>query len=237
MRNRFFLDSKLEVLVSSFGGVGTTFLSVAISEFLQTNNPADLDGYKHAPVPPLSRNKNLKVIYVVGDPILAAASLFRRGFHFGQSGKLQYSCLLRRILPQGLTLEDYAAQGTDRFLFESHFYAWCRDLVFYPTLIVKYESIHDHIKEIATFLGLPEQFVDTFPARQDRNSHLSDIRPETLKNLLNMYGGLKREVDALPAVSESKGKKPQSEAFFDQRYAVGVCRDVFWSLFGNRQNF
>ena len=228
---RYFLNSSIEVLVASYGGVGTTFLSQAIGRFRRVSDPRDLDGYKHCPVPPIHGAKNLKVIYVVGNPILAAASLFRRGFHAGQSGKLQYSKCVRRILSEGSSLDDYAVRGRDRFFFAEHYQAWCRDLIFYPTLVVKYEAIHDSISRIAEFLQLPSEFVDGFPPQKERNSTTDAMDSQTSKGLLAMYGGLARVIEKLPPVSEFAASKSQLSALSDRRYWIGTARDVFWEFF------
>jgi hypothetical protein len=211
--------------------VGTTFLSQAIGRFRRVNDPRDLDGYKHCPVPPIHGAINLKVIYVVGNPILAAASLFRRGFHAGQSGKLQYSKCVRRILSEGSSLDDYAVRGRDRFFFAEHYQAWCRDLIFYPTLVVKYEAIHDSISRIAEFLQLPSEFVDGFPPQKERNSTTDAMDSQTSKGLLAMYGGLARVIEKLPPVSEFAASKSQLSALSDRRYWIGTARDVFWEFF------
>ncbi len=228
---RYFLNSSIEVLVASHGGVGTTFLSQAIGRFRQVNDPRDMDGYKHCPVPPLHGGKNLKVIYVVGNPILAAASLFRRGFHAGQSGKLQYSKCVRQILPQGLSLDDYAVRGRDRFFFAEHYQAWCQDLIFYPMLVVKYEAIYASLSRIAEFLQLPAEFVDGFPPQKERNSTTESMDSQTSKGLFEMYGGLNQVIENLPPVSELVASKSQFSALSDRRYWIGTARDGFWGFF------
>ena len=225
---RYFLNPSIEVLVASYGGVGTTFLSQAIWRFRGVNDPRDLDGYKHCPVPPLLGNKGLRAIYVVGNPILAAASLFRRGYQAGQAGKLQYSRVFRRFPKEGLSLKDYAARGRDLFLFREHFEAWTKEFVFYPTLVVKYEAIHESLEQIAGFLNLPLEFISEFPSLKERGSDLAKIDPDTLRGLETMYGNLARKVQSLPNVSEMEPSASQSMATFDRRYWVGAARDLFW---------
>lgn len=225
---RYFIDSNLEVLVASYGGVGTTFLSQAIGRFRRVNDPRDLDGYKHCPMPPLFGSNELKVVYVVGNPILAAASLFRRGYQAGQAGKLQYSRVFRRFPKEGLSLRDYATQGADLFLFHEHFLAWTQEFVFYPTLVVKYEAIHDSLPQISEFLNLPLEFVSEFPLLKERGSDLAKIDPDTLRGLETMYGNLARRIQSLPNVSVMDSFIAQDKAIFDRRYWVGPVRDVFW---------
>jgi hypothetical protein len=228
---RYILKNPLDVLVASFGGVGTTFLSQAIGRFQRLNDPRDLDGYKHCPVPPIFGRPSLKVIYVVGNPVLAAASLFRRGYQAGQAGKLQYSKMLRKYPDQGLSLTNYAIRGRDRFLFQEHFDAWTKEFVFYPTLVVKYEAIHDSISRIAEFLQLPAEFVDGFPPQKERNSTTDSMDLQTSKGLFDMYGGLTRVIEKLPSVYELAAYKSQFSAISDRRYWIGTARDVFWEFF------
>jgi hypothetical protein len=225
---RYFLDSLVQVLVASYGGVGTTFLSEEIARYRRVNDPRDMDGYKHSPVPPLRGSKNLKVIYVVGDPILAVASLFRRRFHADQAGKLQYSKLRRRFPDRNLLLEDYARAGLDLFLFDEHFEAWTKDYVFYPTLVLKYEAIHESISQVRDFLNLPPEFVSDFPPQKDRGSSLDKIDPETLENLQKMYGSLVNKINSLPNIFELPDSINQSLALWESRYWIGGVRDVFW---------
>lgn len=227
--SRYFIDPKIEVLVTSYGGVGTTFLSQAIGRYRNVNDPRDLDGYKHCPVPPVFGSRELKVVYVVGNPILAAASLFRRGYHGGQAGKLQYSRVFRRFPEEGCSLKDYASQGRDLFLFQEHFEAWTKKFVFYPTLVVKYEAIHESLSKIAKFLNLHSEFISEFPALKERGSDLAKIDPETIHGLEIMYGNLAQKIESMPNISEVGPSTSQSMATFDRRYWIGVGRDLFWN--------
>lgn len=226
---RYFIASNLEVLVASYGGVGTTFLSQAIGRFRRVNDPRDLDGYKHCPVPPVFGNRELKVVYVVGNPILAATSLFRRGYQAGQAGKLQYSRMVRRFPEQVFSLKDYASQGRDLFLFQEHFEAWTKKFVFYPTLVVKYEAIHESLSLIAKFLNLRAEFISEFPTLKERGSDIAKIDPKTLQGLGIMYGNLAQKIESMPNISEVGPSASQSMATFDRRYWIGVGRDLFWN--------
>lgn len=229
-RNRYIISPRIEVLIASYGGVGTTFLSQAVGRFRRVNDPRDLDGYKHCPVPPLLGNEPLKVVYVIGNPILAAASLFRRRYHVGQAGKLQYSRILRQSPRECLSLEEFSIQGRDLFYFEEHVQAWTSEFVFYPTLVVKYDAIHENIKQIASFLDLPDQFIDEFPFKSERGCSIANIDRETLNRMNKLYGGLASKIDLLPPISTLRPSKSQATAIFDQRYWIGALRDSFWNL-------
>lgn len=89
MRKTIFLKKNIEVLIVSSGGVGTTFLMEEIKRYKTTNDPDNKDGYKHLPIPPISQNPNLKVVYLFGDPVLACISLFRRKYQYAQSKSVE----------------------------------------------------------------------------------------------------------------------------------------------------
>lgn len=225
---RFFLSPSLEVVVASYGGVGTTFLSEEIGRYRRVNDPRDMDGYKHCPVPPIFGSPNLKVIYVVGNPILAVASLFGRGFHTDQAGKLQYSRLRRRFIDPNLTLEEYGKGGQDRFLFKEHFEAWTQTHVFYPTLILKYDAIYDSLDQVREFLNLPQEFLTDFLPQKERESSIDKISPETMDNLRKIYGAMESKIDSLPAFIKLNPSKKILSAYADRRYWLGIGRDFFW---------
>lgn len=214
--------------------MGTTFLSQVIGRFRRVNDPRDLDGYKHCPVPPLFGSKQLKVIYVVGNPILAVVSLFRRGYQSGQVGKLQYSRIVRKLPEESLSLKDYAARGRDLFRFQEHFEAWTKEFVFYPTLIVKYEAIHESLPQISEFLNLPSEFISEFPPLKERGSDLAKIDPETLRGLEVMYGEFTRAIESMPMLGKLSHLAKSSRAFLDRRYWIGAARDIFWQIYRSK---
>ena len=183
------------MLVASFGGVGTTFLMDGIAAFRATNQPDNRDGYKHLPIPPIAATRDLKAIYVFGDPVLAAVSLFRRGYHQTQShvnSKFQH---FDYRIPEQKSLENYAAEGTDGLYFSSHFHNWQAGSSQYPVLFLKYDAIYDSLDLIRDFLELPDAFVTQFQAKKIRNSKLSDLSPDTVRGLEEMYGDLQREIE------------------------------------------
>ena len=71
------LPKEIEVVICSYGGVGTTSFMYFIKNFKKINHPDNIGGLKHLPIPPKSSNKYLKYIYIYGDPRLAAISLLK----------------------------------------------------------------------------------------------------------------------------------------------------------------
>lgn len=198
MKKTIYLDPNIDVLIVSAGGVGTTFLIKAIGKYKKTNDPDNLDGYKHSPIPPISKNKSLKVIYIFGDPLVATVSLFRRQYHRTQSAVMQKFRKEQVLLPQDLSLADYVAEGKDRLYFGLHFNHWCLRFPFYETLFVHYDVLFDHLRDIQEFLDLPDAFIDSFPSKKIRNSSLEQLDQTTRDGLENMYGYLVDQFEQMP---------------------------------------
>lgn len=193
------VNRHIEVIVASFGGVGTTFLMEFISRYKTTNHPLDRDGLKHIAVPPVPLNPDCKIIYVYGDPLMACVSLFRRGYHASQSRKIQRLRGVKvRPITQTSTLDKYVARGEDRLLFEEHFMSWRHRFLLNDSLFIKYNSIWDHVPEILEFLDIPESESQYFPERKARNSSLEQLSPEILQGLKEMYASFSARINTLP---------------------------------------
>lgn len=206
-----FLKPEIEVLVVSFGGVGTSFLSDAISKYARVNQFEDEDGYKHLPIAPLCQgSKQLKVIYVFGDPIVASISLFRRDFQVAQSRKLQRYNIKRKLIPVGMTIDQYARAGQDCFCFEQHYKNWHETYRYSPSLFVKYDAIHDSLPDIKGFLGLPEGFIKNFPAKIQRASSADGVSQECLEGLKAIHGAFAKKVRQLPDVEVLEPRRSRS---------------------------
>ena len=187
---RIVLPGDIEVVVVSYGGVGTTFLLRFLEQYMKTNDPDDADGFKHSALPHVSSNTNLKFLYVYGNPKLAAVSLFRRGYHHAQSIKLQqWGKNSISPIPNEMTLQEYASLGVDKFNFKNNFYNWYETyLPKKPIMFVRYEKIFDNVEAIINFLDLPKETIGKFPENISRSSSLDDIPVEALKQLDEMYG-------------------------------------------------
>lgn len=190
------IPKDIEVVVGSYGGVGTTFFLDFVSRFKTTNHPQDEDKIKHLGMPPVSFNRNVRFVYIYGDPMEAATSLFGRGMHNYQSKKLQRDQdAVNEAIPLDLTLEEYAKAGVDQFQFRRHFFNWYRDYLIHPTLFIRYEKIWDHKEEIFEFLGLPMNEIENFPQKKERRSKLAELPEPVLSGLEAMYGDFVRELD------------------------------------------
>lgn len=228
MNHTILLEKEVEVLIVSAGGVGTTFLLKAVGKYKKTNHISNEDGFKHLTIPPITKNSNLKVIYVFGNPITATMSLFRRDFHHTQSYKMQQYLPKGYRVAQETNLEEYAAKGVDGFYFRRHFENWTERYLVYPTLFLRYETLFDNIEEIAHFLELPRAFVTNFPAKKERNSQIENLNKVTLNNLQKLYGDLQADFDKLPDFFIKKGDALKSyTVLLDTPYYKGA-KKLFW---------
>ena len=195
--NNIIIPEKIDTIVSSYGGVGTTFLLNFLSNYKNTNDSNDSDGLKHLKNPPTNLHRDIKFIYIYGNPILATISIFRRNYHFKQSLKLQKQTNKKiNVIPREMCLEEYASEGIDKFLFEDHFYNWY-DKAIYPTFFVKYEKLHNVIRPLFNFLEIPEKYLNCFPTSTTRQSSLKDISLKTQKELHKLYGRFNNDLKLL----------------------------------------
>lgn len=181
---------KIDTLAVCSGGVGTTFVLDFLQAFRQVNDSKDLDGLKHLPFQPLSLNQQLKVLYIYGDPVEAAVSLFLRGYHSTQSVKL--SPWVRRAVWHQTSLKTYAQNGHDGLGLERHFRQWYSNPLGYQTLFVDYHQIWENLDAVFNFLDIPKDATSSFTEKKERESSLSAIDIEVLSKLESMYGGLRK---------------------------------------------
>lgn len=182
------IPKNIEILISSTGGVGTTFLMFHINKYKKINNPNDRDQFKHIIFPPLSHNKNIKYVYIFGNPIDSVISLFGRNFHYYHSSKIVRFKNTVKPIPQDKTLEEYASEGIDRFLFYEQFNNWLTLSKFYPTLFLRYEKIWENLETLYDFLEIPREEIVSFPEKKERKSKFSTLDKKTQTGLKNIYG-------------------------------------------------
>lgn len=205
--NYIYTPLNLEVVVSSFGGVGTTFFAEFISQYKKVNSIIDKDSLKHSPYPPVTINSDQKFIYLFGNPVTATISLFRRNFQFQQSKKY-YSRIGAKKNPvsKEMTLEQYASEGVDRFGLRNQFYNWYDASFSNQILFVRYETLYSNLETIFDFLGLPEQEIEAFPPYRPRKSKESDIEENVLNQLTEMHQRFLSELQQIPDVKLKKAE-------------------------------
>ncbi len=230
MKNTIFLDAEIEVLVVSAGGVGTTFLLREFAKYKTVNDPDNRDGFKHLPLPPFSRNENLKVIYIFGNPLTATVSLFRRKYQHTQSIKMQQYAAPEFLIPYEMTLSDYTAQGKNGLPFRRHFENWKTHFARHEILFLRYETLFENLEIIREFLNLPTEFLINFPSKKLRKSSLEGLEAETLAGLNKMYGALAEETEKLPDFWTQRGDKTRLEILKNRSYRRALVK-AFWQYF------
>ncbi|MBT4223570.1 MAG: hypothetical protein HOD72_03800 [Opitutae bacterium] len=215
-----YLPKEMELLICSYGGVGTTFLIDFLAHYKKCNNRDDQDGFKHLDKPPPTRNPELKTIYIFGKPIDAIYSLFRRGFHNEQSYKLleQYEKL--NPVPIEMSLETYAKEGTDRFHFENHFLNWSERNFQYPVLFVRYEKIWENLDTLLKFAGIPKEKKTSFPQKKERKTQSQEIPDEVHASMQRMYGNFQDQLENSPDCWVFKRQKNASDRIYPLQYAT-----------------
>jgi len=227
MNNTIILNKDIEVLIVSAGGVGTTFLMDAIGKYKSINQSSNSDGYKHLPIPPISQNPNLKVVYVFGNPVMASISLFRRKYHAVQSIKSQQYLDEGFTISEEMSLAEYASNGEDGHYFERHLNNWETNYRVYPTLFLRYETLFEQLEALALFLDLPAEFVSNFPAKRKRLSDKDALSPSTQEGLDAMYATLAAQMKALPDVFIQEATESIRSLLLRPPYKKALSK-VFW---------
>ena len=198
MKKPINLPSNVELLVTSGGGVGTTFVIDFLNNYKVCNNRDDKDGFKHRDRPTPAGNPDFKAIYVFGNPINAIYSLFRRDYHHEESYKLLQNHPNLTPIPKEMPLDDFAAEGKDRFLFESHFRNWNENYYQYPVMFIRYEKIWENLEPLLEFAGIPLSEIDKFPEQKERKTQLDQISEVTQSNMRKIYGDFHDYLEAQP---------------------------------------
>ena len=227
MEKTIFLKKEIEVLIVSAGGVGTTFLMDAIAAYKKTNCSANTDGYKHLPIPPISFNDNLKVIYVFGDPVMASLSLFRRNYHHTQSVWATKFQQYNYVIPENINIDDYGKNKREGHYFENHFNNWKDKYLCYPTMFLKYENIHDSLDGLCLFLDLPNSFIYDFPKKKKRKSSIKNLSEEGKLGLEEMYREHQKTVHEYADFFTVQPKKNIYSNAFTKTYRNAIA-DAFY---------
>ncbi|MGJ8660566.1 MAG: hypothetical protein ACSHXL_00875 [Bacteroidota bacterium] len=158
---------KLDVLVCSHGGVATTTLLENLSNYVSVNDPYDKDGLKHLPKIPIWLPSDTKIIYVYGDPVYAAMSLFRRGYGKVQAGR-NGQFVKDRVFENVST---YAKSGYDHLGLIKHLSNWAlNSSKKHDVLIIEYSKIWENLESIRSFVECSDDFVSKFPEHKQRKS-------------------------------------------------------------------
>lgn len=200
-----------EYRIVSIGGCASSGLI-----FYLSNNDDELvkhyNTFKHRINPDLlikDKNKKYKFLFLIGNPYNAVLSVWRRNlqqYHekamtFGKYWFKDYRKEYKKVIQEKMTLEEYLSLNIDAFHFEEHIRNWVNYQVEDNTeiMILKYEFIPSHLKEIKNFLNKKDNFKFGL-----RSSNWKDENKKMQNGLINVYSKVKNLVDVLPPIMEKK---------------------------------
>ena len=213
-------------IVASYGGVASKTLVRGLLDHPARTVKFTLvpRHHTHQRRPALYLPPDTKVIYLYGDPAHSIGSFFRRDLtlhsvvepddsHPGFAGFARAHCKhlggdYRRIF-EGYGLDDFLSSPGDPFGLEEHFHNWTQARVPYPILLVRYETLWDHLEQICEFVGLPATAAATFPVCKrtylDRHAEYD----EPMARLRVKYTRLLADIDRLPPISVLRPTAPR----------------------------
>jgi hypothetical protein len=97
-------------------------------------------------------------------------------------------------------LPRYLDHGEDLFRLEEHFDNWSNPPPGTRVLLVRYESMWDHLPEIFRFAEIPESLIRRFPERRRRVSDWRNLPDEIRTRLEEIYGPLHERLLVQPDV-------------------------------------
>ena len=213
---RDIVDPKIDVAVSSFGGVISSALINWLRKYKNTNAHNNQDNLKHALYPPVGTNPNLHLVYIFDDPILSVLSLFRQ--QLSRKNKLGHSHFvaghywhlsrehrqwfqkkdkLRRDLG---SLEAYLCSDFGALPLCQQFQNWRTELTLHPILFVRASTIWGHLDALQPFLDLPEAAIKEFLPKKERHASSKDLDPPIQEKLQQLYGDFAEEIRRMPDV-------------------------------------
>ncbi|MEK6889064.1 MAG: sulfotransferase domain-containing protein [Nanoarchaeota archaeon] len=202
----FTAPEDLDVLVCSYGGVGTTLFIDFISKYKRVNCVDDCDRYKHLINPPNVQKKCFKAIYLFGDPIASLISLFRRNYQNAHAEKIMDIEDWDKIASLE-NIDKYASEEYDLFKFKRHFDLWKNSKTDYPVLFVKFEDLWKNMGKILDFLEIPKSALQDFPKQRERESKLSSLDKKTAESLKRIYGKFAEQIKREKSLFFNKYKK------------------------------
>jgi len=177
----------MKILVSSFGGVGTSPFLSWLSSKIEVNCPRDSDGFKHIPQPNTVDILADKCVFILGDPIDALISLYNRKYIRPQMRKLTGKDL-------NISIDEYADSGVDLIKYGEQLENW---LSFRGknVLFLTYPYFWEFEDEIKKYVGLASS--ESFFRKKERESKKDLVNEETLRKLEEIYLPLNQKISQL----------------------------------------
>lgn len=195
----------MKKFVISYGGVGTHMLKPMITdedwlgESIRKDSPSWMQYPHHLRVPPssfkdLGYSKEVKVIYVFGDPINSILSHFRRNNDV-KNNWAKHHCINvqgnHQEFNSDWVLDDYLKNGKDLFKLEEHFDNWINAKnLDYDLMLLRYETSYKYENEIKSFLETDVPL--NYRARSSDWKTLDESKKEKLQK---MYGSLLNKIN------------------------------------------
>lgn len=194
---RYCANPDHDIVVASFGGVMTE----ALFKWAERHKSAF---YSHAHLPLLSVNRNLRLVYIFGDPIESVLSLFRRnsqreGVYTYIAGDYSRYADIATMLKMR-NLKSYLASDTGAFPIREHLHNWQTAPTQLPILFIRYETIWDNLDVLQSFLDLPKEAMATFPKKKERASSYKalGLNLKEQEKLNQLYGDFREEIKQMP---------------------------------------
>ena len=205
-------STEKEVLIAGIPRCGTTYVFRSVAglrpggttpkggplsklAFLKTHGlaPPDQFGDPHVRTTIRHFKNGGRSIFIFGNPFLAAISN-----RHNRWGKLHAkNCGFKGPLGSANIYK------RDDFNYERMFDSWTRGDFMAPVLVVRYETLPEHFKDIEYFLGRTVRWNEWKP-RKTRRHMVSDRDFEAIKKT---YGRLKRKMDDFPDIAIFNGQK------------------------------
>ena len=183
----YFLDpteNNIEIIVTSPGGVGTTFLIKFLNDHgVKTNQPHNSDKLKHLYKPIQRKLKNTKFIYIIGNPIEISLSLLNRNF-------FKLHCLIHGnySLPTNkkIDINSVIDSKKDFLNLNNLFKNWITTKNHKnKCLIIDFDRLWVNKNLILDFCGINTDY--TLPEKKERNTNLGSLSKRELKVLNLIY--------------------------------------------------
>lgn len=151
---------RLDAVVISPGGVGSTLLIDQLSRHVRVNSRDDADHLKHLPRLPGRFPARLKIIFIHGEVEDVVRSIHRRGWTARHGSKL---ASVASVLASGEAQTDALRHAVERQI------AWFSRCARPGILRIRYEDLWNRLDDISAFLGIDAHaFRAAFPERMPR---------------------------------------------------------------------
>lgn len=207
----------IEILVSSFGGVGTTDFIRELHRLqppLKLNQKDDLDHLKHRPFQKLLTDGTTKtkmggikkILYVYGEPVKSILSLAHRGYLNVQSRKVRTDPVPKHFGQYYPTLEDLVSCDGDYLQLDRHFESFWSQCQYDIAFLDATRKMQE-MPALARYLGttkaeLAKRLVpwnETPLSRRELAAHYNTT-VDVVEGLTRKYANLSGRLSALPAL-------------------------------------